>query len=81
MGFPFIDPGGAVGALGAPGVVTEMPVFLPQSPWQPSLAGIGRRLASRRELLRDNFRVPDHPSTIREAPLQRLARACLDRVV
>jgi|SRR5450432_4150061 sugar phosphate permease len=37
----------------------EMPSgSLGDSCWQPSLAGVGRRLATRRELLRENFRVP-----------------------
>src|ERR1035441_10349721 len=35
------------------------PVYHSRSRWQPSLASVGRRLATRRELLRDNFRVPD----------------------
>ena len=34
-------------------------VYHSRSRWQPSLASVGRRLATRRESLRDNFRVPD----------------------
>jgi hypothetical protein len=39
------------------GPLSDMPVYHSRSRWQPSLASVGRRLATRRELLRDNFRV------------------------
>src|ERR1035437_6380263 len=55
-----LDPG----TVRASGPVYDKPVYHPRSRWQPSLASVGRRLATRRELLRDNFRVGDHPGGV-----------------
>jgi len=41
--------------------VSGMPVFPPRTRWQPSLAGVGRPLASRRELFRQKL-PPSRPS-------------------
>jgi len=43
--------------LAGVGPLYEKPVYHSRSRWQPSLASVDRRLATRRELLRDNFRM------------------------
>ena len=45
------------------GPMEGKPVSRPRSRWQPSLASVGSRLATERELLRDNFRVANHAAT------------------